>query len=66
MLWFGSRYIPWSLSALDLCNMQYVKNSLSRIDTNTTESSHIDPVRKNLYWLLQIAYSKYFELFVAI
>ena len=41
-----------SLSALDLCKLQCVQNSLSRIVTNTTKYSHITPVRKTLHWLL--------------
>ena len=40
-----------SLSALDLCKLQYVLNSLARIVTNTTKYSHMTPVRKTLHWL---------------
>ena len=39
------------LSALDLCNLQCVQNSLARIFANTTKYSHITPVRKALHWL---------------
>ena len=40
-----------SLSALDLCKLQCVQNSLARIVINTTKYSHITPVRKILHWL---------------
>ena len=40
-----------SLSALDLRKLQCVQNSLARIVTNTTQYSHITPVRKTLHWL---------------
>ena len=36
-----------SLSGLDLCKLQCIKNSIARIITNTTKSSHITPVRKD-------------------
>ena len=49
-----------SLSALDLRKLQYVKNSLARIVTNTTKYSNITPVRKILYWL-PIEHSSIFE-----
>ena len=39
------------LSALDLCKLQCVQNSLARIVANTTKYSHITPVRKALHWL---------------
>ena len=39
------------LSALDLRKLQCVQNSLARILVNTTEYSHITPVRKALHWL---------------
>ena len=40
-----------SLSALDLCKLQGVQNSLARIVTNTTKYLHITPVRKTFHWL---------------
>ena len=40
-----------SLSALDLCKLQFVQSSLARIVANTTKYSHITPVRKTLHWL---------------
>ena len=40
-----------SFSALDLCRLQCVQNSLARIVANTTKYSHITPVRKSLHWL---------------
>ena len=40
-----------SLTALDLCKLQCVQNSLARIVTNTTKYSHITPVRTTLHWL---------------
>ena len=40
-----------SLSALDLCRLQCVQNSVARIVANTTKYSHITPVRKSLHWL---------------
>ena len=40
-----------SLSALELCRLQCVQNSLARIVANTTKYSHITPVRKSLHWL---------------
>ena len=39
------------LSALDLCKLQCVQNSLAKIVANTTKYSHISPVRKALDWL---------------
>ena len=39
------------LSALHLCKLQSVQNSLARIVANTTKYSHITPVRKALHWL---------------
>ena len=39
------------LSALDLCKLQCVQNSLARIVANTTKYSHVTPVRKALHWL---------------
>ena len=42
---------PSSLSALDLRKLQCVQNSLARIVTNTTNYSHITPVRKTLHLL---------------
>ena len=39
------------LSALDLCKLRRVQNSLARIVANTTKYSHITPVRKALHWL---------------
>ena len=39
------------VSALELCKLQCVKNSLVRIVTNTTKYSHITPIRKTLHWL---------------
>ena len=35
------------LSALDLCKLQCVQNSLARIVTNTTKYSHITPIKKS-------------------
>ena len=40
-----------SLTALDLCKLQKVQNSLARIATNTTKYSRITPFRKILHWL---------------
>ena len=40
-----------SLSALVLCKLQCIQNSLARIVTNTTKYSYITPVRKTLHWL---------------
>ena len=40
-----------SLSALDLCRLQCVQNSLARIMANTSKYSHITLVRKSLHWL---------------
>ena len=40
-----------SLSALDLCRLQCVQNSLARIVANTSKYSHITLVRKSLHWL---------------
>ena len=40
-----------SLSALDLCKLQCVQNSLARIVTNTTKYSHISPISKIFHWL---------------
>ena len=41
-----------SLTALDLCKLQCVQNSLARIATNTTKHTHITPVwRIILHWL---------------
>ena len=40
-----------SFSALDLCKLQCVQNSLARIVTNTTRYWHITPIRKTLHWL---------------
>ena len=39
------------LSALDLCKLQCVQNSLAIIMANTTKYSNITPVRKALLWL---------------
>ena len=41
-----------SLSALDLCRLQYVQNSLAKIVAYTIKYSYINPVRKSLHWLL--------------
>ena len=48
------------LSALDLRKLQCVQNSLARIVANTTNYSHITPVRNALHWLL-IEYCSIFK-----
>ena len=45
------KYLFRGLSALDLCKLQSVQNSLARIVSNTTKYSHITSVRKALHWL---------------
>ena len=50
-----------SLSALDLCKLQCVQNSLARIVNNTTKYSHITPVRKILHWLPLIEHRSIFK-----
>ena len=40
-----------SLSALDLCKLACIQNSLTRIFINATKFSQITPVRKTLHWL---------------
>ena len=41
----------WSLSTLDLRNLQCVQNSLARIVTNTNKYSHLTPVWNSFHWL---------------
>ena len=41
----------WSLSALDLCKLQCIQNSLARIVTNTTKYPYTTSVWKTLLWL---------------
>ena len=63
-----------SLSALDLCKLQFVQNSRARIIINTTNYSHITLVTKTLHCLpiehrsiikfLQSGYQKYFIPFL--
>ena len=53
------------LSALDLCKLQCVQNSLARIVANTTKYSHITPVRKALHWL-PIKYRSIFKTAVLV
>ena len=53
------------LSGLDLCKLQCVQNSLTRIVANTTKYSHITPVRKALHWLL-IKYRSIFKTAVLV